>query len=91
MPASMPQKQVNIRVRTSMYQVLEAIANQEHRSVPQAALLLLEESVQRRLGSRSEADEVSAIDIAGIALAGGAFRWLESEPDLYDDSCGEPG
>jgi hypothetical protein len=28
--------------------------------------------------------------MAALAAGGGAFDWLESEPELYDDTSGEP-
>ena len=84
------QKQVNIRIQPSLYRALEAIARQERRSVPQAARLMLEEGLQRRMSSHSPTDDTRGADIATLALAGNAFQWLENEPDLYDDTCGEP-
>ncbi len=33
--------------------------------------------------------EISPLDLAKLAMAGGAFDWLADEPDLYDDTCGE--
>ena len=83
-------KQVHIRIQPSLYRALEAVARQEHSSVPQAARLLLEESLERRADSGSKADDTRGADIATLALAGNAFQWLEDEPDLYDDTCGEP-
>lgn len=34
-------------------------------------------------------DEVNSEGMAALAMSGGAFDWLASEPDLYDDTCGE--
>ena len=84
------QKQVNIRMHPSLYRTLATIARQEHRTVPQAARLLLEEGLQRRVNGRSLEDDTQGSDIATLALAGNAFQWLEEEPDIYDDTCGEP-
>ncbi len=33
--------------------------------------------------------EISPLEFAELAMAGGAFDWLAGEPDLYDDTCGE--
>jgi hypothetical protein len=35
-------------------------------------------------------EEFSAAEMTQIALQGGAFAWLEDEPDLYSDADGEP-
>ena len=37
----------------------------------------------------SEDAEISPLELAKLAMAGGAFDWLADEPDLYDDTCGE--
>ena len=37
-----------------------------------------------------EVDDTSSQEIAHLAAAGGAFDWLAEEPELYDDTCGEP-
>ena len=89
MAISSTQKQVNIRVESSLYRALETIARQERRSIPQAARLLLEEGLRQRLGGKSN-DDTPSSDIAVMAMAGGAFDWLANEPDIYDDTCGEP-
>jgi len=81
-------KQVNIRVGSALYRALETMAHQEHRSVPQTARLLLEEGLRQRTGA-SAIDDTPGSDIAALAAAGGAFDWLNDEPDLYDDTCGE--
>ncbi|MDZ7361230.1 MAG: hypothetical protein ONB46_10955 [candidate division KSB1 bacterium] len=36
------------------------------------------------------AEELSAAEMTLIALQGGAFDWLQDEPDLYSDTDGEP-
>jgi hypothetical protein len=84
------QKQVNIRVESALYRALETIARQERRSVPQTARLLLEEGLRQRTSSKLSNDDTPGSDIAALARAGGAFDWLADEPDLYDDTCGEP-
>ena len=35
-------------------------------------------------------EDILASDLASMAMAGGAFDWLADEPDLYDDTHGEP-
>ncbi len=83
-------KQVNIRIEREVYQALAALARQERRSVSQAARQLLEESLQQHLEGRAIADDTPGQAIGPLAAAGGAFDWLAEEPDLYDDTCGEP-
>ena len=90
MAVASSRKQVNMRMETTLYQALETIARQERRSVPQIAHLLMEEGLQRRMGGRASSDDVPGAAIASLATAGGAFDWLADEPDLYDDTCGEP-
>ncbi len=58
--------------------------------MPQVARLLLEEGLRYRLGGKSGADDPPGVEIAVLAASGGAFDWLAEEPDLYDDTCGEP-
>jgi len=83
-------RQVNVRVEPALYQALEALARQEGRSVSQAARQSIEAGLRQRLGSLAVADDTSGQEIAALAAAGGAFDWLAEEPDLYDDTCGEP-
>jgi len=83
-------KQVNMRVEPALYQALETLARQERRTIPQTALQLMEEAIRHRMGSGAIADDTSGPEIAALATAGGAFDWLAKEPDLYDDTCGEP-
>lgn len=83
-------KQLNIRVEPVLYQAIEAVAGQERRSVPQTARQLLEEGLRQRVGGRAILDDTSSQEIAALAAAGGAFDWLAEEPDLYDDTSGEP-
>lgn len=35
-------------------------------------------------------DELNAKEMTEISLLGGAFSWLNDEPDLYSDVDGEP-
>jgi hypothetical protein len=83
-------RQINIRVDGALYQALEALARQERRSVSQIARQLLEDGFQQRLGHGVEVNDTVGQDIAVLAAAGGAFDWLAEEPDVYDDTCGEP-
>jgi hypothetical protein len=88
--AAVRRKQVNIRLEAALYQTLQAIAGQERRSVPQTALHLLEAGLRQRIGGQMSRDDTPSREIAALAAAGGAFDWLADEPDLYDDTCGEP-
>lgn len=36
------------------------------------------------------ADDLPANEIARLAEEGASFDWLSEEPDIYDDSFGEP-
>ncbi len=83
-------KQVNIRIDFSLYRTLQTLAGQERRSVPQTALHLLEDGLRQRAKGQVPSDDTSSRDIAILAAAGGAFDWLADEPDVYDDTCGEP-
>lgn len=88
--ASLPSRQVNIRVEPAFYRALEAVARQDRRSVPQAARHLMEEGIHRRTGGASPVEDTPGDRIAGLAARGGAFDWLADEPDLYDAESGEP-
>lgn len=88
--ATVRRTQVNIRLEAALYQTLQAIAGQERRSVPQTALHLLEAGLRQRIGGQVSGDDTSSRAIAALAAAGGAFDWLADEPDLYDDTSGEP-
>jgi hypothetical protein len=83
-------RQVNIRVQAAFYRVLEDVARQERRSVPQAARELMEDGLRCRTGGAVTSEGITAQQIAGVAAAGGAFDWLADEPELYDDTSGEP-
>ncbi|MBI3946680.1 MAG: hypothetical protein HY321_12225 [Armatimonadetes bacterium] len=83
-------RQVNVRVDPALYRALETIARQERRSVAQIARLLMEEGLRCRVSGKATGDDVLGTEIAAVATAGGAFDWLADEPDLYDDTCGEP-
>ena len=90
MADAIDQKQVNIRMESALYHALEMIAHEERRSVSQAARLLLEEGLRQRIGGNVAGEDMQGADLATLATAGGAFDWLAGEPDLYDDTCGEP-
>jgi len=82
-------RQVNVRVEPQLYRALESVARRERRSVAQAARHLMEEGLRRHTG-QALGDDPSAERIAGLAAVGGGFDWLSDEPDLYDDTSGEP-
>lgn len=91
MASATQQRQLNIRIDPALYQALEAVARQEHRSLPQTAQQLLADGLSARFRpAASEQDDISSRDLAALAVAGGAFDWLADEPDVYDDTCGEP-
>ncbi len=50
----------------------------------------MQEALSLHPEGRAAADDTAAQDIARLAAAGGAFDWLVDEPDLYDDTSGEP-
>ena len=89
MPASSRVKQVNIRIDSGLFQALTSIARHDRRSVPQVAKLLLEEGLKRRALGPASLEDVTAVEIAALAMAGGSYDWLAEEPELYDDTCGE--
>ena len=79
-----------MRVEPALYQALETVARQERRSVPQAARELIEAGLRQHSGGLNPTDDTPARELAVLAARGGAFDWLENEPDLYDDTSGEP-
>lgn len=83
-------RQLNVRVEPRLYRALAAVARDERRSVPQAAIRLLEEGLRRGVSRAVVGDDAPGREIARLALAGGAFDWLGEEPDLYDETSGEP-
>lgn len=83
-------RQLNIRITLPLYQALETFAKQERRSVSQAVRQLMEDGLRQRLERPVATDDTPGQDIAALAQAGGAFDWLAQEPDLYDDTTGEP-
>lgn len=83
-------RQVNIRVEPALYRAVEVVARQERRSLGQAARQLLEEGLRHRVTTVGAADDTSGVQVAQLALAGGGFDWLAGDPDLYDESSGEP-
>ena len=83
-------RQVNIRVEPALYRAVEVVARQERRSLGQAARQLLEEGLRHRVATTGMLDDTSSDQIGRLAAAGSAFDWLAAEPDLYDDTAGEP-
>lgn len=83
-------RQLNVRIESVLYRTLEVVARQEQRSVPQTARQLLEAGLRQRVHGAANIDDLSSQDIAALAAAGGAFDWLAEEPDIYDDTHGEP-
>jgi hypothetical protein len=81
--------QLNMRIEPEMHQALLAIARHKRRSVPQAALHLLEAGLRQRAGVPWSNQDIPSQSVAALAAAGGAFDWLADEPDLYDDSNGK--
>jgi hypothetical protein len=79
-----------MRVGDQLYSALTSIARDEHWTIPQAARILLEEGLRQRTGAAATTDDTPSVAIAAMAAAGGAFDWLDHEPELYDDTCGEP-
>ena len=83
-------RQINLRVDGPLYEGLETLAQEEQRSVAQVARRLVNEGLAQRLNGRTTRDAIPAPTLAEIAASGEAFKWLAAEPDLYDDSSGEP-
>ncbi len=83
-------RQLNIRIDAGLYEALEVLARDEQRSVAQVAGRLVHEALRHRLDGRTTRDDAPAHDIVALADAGRAFSWLATEPDLYDDTSGEP-
>jgi len=82
-------RQVNIRVEPGLYRSLEATARRERRSIPQVVRLLIEEGLQHRMAVLPDKEDIRSDDIARAVDESGAFDWLWTEPDLYDDTHGE--
>ena len=66
-----------------------SIARQERRSLPQVVRQLLEDGLRLRADAHTTSDDTAGREIARLAATGGAFDWLDEEPDLYDDGDGE--
>ncbi len=80
-----------MRVDAELYRALQALAQQEGRSVSQVARRLVGDGLRQRMAPWPAAsDDAPGTDIAVLAAASGAFDWLASELDLYDDTSGEP-
>lgn len=86
----MAKKQLNLRLDDPFYRTLKAVAQAERRSVPQMGQLLLEEALRSRGLLPAPSSDPSGTGIVTLAQAGGAFAWLEEEPDLYTGTDGEP-
>ena len=85
------QRQVNVRLDTRLYRMLESVARQERRTLPQVVRHLLEDALrQRARGGLVPEDAAPGWEVARLAARGGGFDWLDDEPDLYDDRAGEP-
>jgi len=89
-PPANERRQVNIRIDAPLYGVLQRLARQDGRSVPQMAQRLIEDGLRQRAGGHAGGDDVPSAQLAALAVSGGAFDWLADEPDLYDDASGEP-
>ena len=50
----------------------------------------MEEGLRHHVGGPPPTDDAVAHEIAALAARGGAFDWLDDEPELYDDTSGEP-
>lgn len=90
MPYTAEKKRIDLSLEKSFYDKLKVIANEEKRSVPNTALYLMEEGVKHRQERHSTSDDIPSSSLANLAEKGGSFDWLADEPDLYDDTCGEP-
>lgn len=88
-PAGGGKRQLNIRLESELYTTLQSMALNERRSVPQTAKLLLEKGLLQQT-VEFPLDDLPVRQIGILAASGGGFRWLEEEPDLYDDASGEP-
>jgi hypothetical protein len=86
MAAATHAQNVNIELRPQTYRSLETIALQEHRSVPETALELIEEGLLYRASRAALSPDITSNEIAVFATEGGAFSWLADEPDLYAES-----
>ena len=83
-------RQLNLRVDPNLYEAIAVLARNEQRPVAQVAQRLVSEALGHRLNEASPRDDAAGAAIAPLAAAGGAFTWLAAEPDLYDDTSGEP-
>ena len=88
--SALPQRQLNIRIDPAFYQAIESLARKDRRSVAQTATHLLEDGLRGLMNQAGAFDDTPGTEVAGLAAKGGAFAWLADEPDLYDDTCGEP-
>ena len=78
---------VTVPMTPGAYHALETLSAEQGQSIPQAAQSLVEEALRER---QAAPRDLSGLAMAAMAQAGGGFDWLADEPDLYDDTCGEP-
>ncbi len=83
-------RQLSIRIDARLYETLEVLARDAQCSVAQVTGRLVHDALRHRLDGPTTRVGAPAQDIAALADAGGAFSWLATEPDLYDDTSGEP-
>lgn len=89
-PTPAQHRQLNIRIDLPVYEALALLAREEQRSVAQVARRLVRDALRQHLDGFLTRDDAPGREIAALAEAGGAFGWLAAEPDLYDDTAGEP-
>ena len=79
-----------ITVDARLYGELATIARNGKQSVPQTVRMLVEEALSRRRLACSSREDTPRSDILVTVRANNAFDWLAGEPDIYDDTFGEP-
>lgn len=82
--------QISFALEPSLYDLLRALAEKERKTVPQTALELLEDALRQQTREVSPPDDLPSHELGALAMSCGAFDWLADEPDLYDDTHGEP-
>ncbi len=87
--AASNRRQINLRVDARLYKSLATVARQERRSVAQTAGHLLERGLRERVRGLLPDDDLPPDGLTTLAREGGAFDWLDGEPDLYDETSGE--
>jgi len=58
-------RQVNIRIDAALYGVLQRLARQDSRSVPQMTQRLIEDGLRQRAGGQGAGDDVPSAQVAG--------------------------